>query len=172
MNQSRRLDPKQVEKGFATLRSPLKMYAFQTLKMPLGTVAGLRVDAIDASSCTVSLPGGWRTRNPFGSMYWAAQGMAAEMATGLHGFVLTKAAPVPVRMILAGCEGEFTHQCLGRGRFVFSQGQRIAEAIEETLGTGESLKCSTDVVGYDPEGVEVSRWTFTWAFRARLPKEA
>lgn len=170
MNTLPRLDDAKLDKGLALLTRPFVMTAFQTAKMPLGTAAGLRVDAIDRTSCTVSLPGGWRTQNPFGSTYWAAQGMAAEMATGLHGYVLTQAAPVPVRMILAGCEGSFSHMCKGRGRFVFSQGELVREMIEKTLATGESLKCPTEVVGYDAKGTEVSRWTFTWSFRARLPK--
>lgn len=162
-----RLDDKKIDQGLSTLRRPLVIAGFMGAKMPLGLAAGLRVDTIDRTSCTVSLPGGWRTQNPFGSMYWAAQGMAAEMATGLHGYVLTQAAPVPVRMILAGCEGSFSRMCKGRGSFVFDQGDRVIEAIEQTLVTGESLTCPTEVIGYDPGGEEVSRWTFTWSFRAR-----
>lgn len=164
------LDVAKLEAGLARLRNPLAITAFMGAKMPLGVAAGLRVDQIDRASCTVTLPGGWRTRNPFGSMYWAAQGMAAEMATGIHGYVLCSAAPVPVRMILSGCEGSFSRMCMGRGRFVFDQGPRIEEALARTLASGEGVTCPTEVVGYDPSGVEVSRWTFTWAFRAKLPK--
>lgn len=161
------LDPRKIDQGLSMLRRPLVIAGFMGAKMPLGLAAGLRVDAIDRGSCKVSLPGGWRTQNPFGSMYWAAQGMAAEMATGLHGYVLTQAAPVPVRMILAGCEGSFSRMCKGRGTFVFSQGDVVMAAIERTLASGESLKVDTEVVGYDPHGEEVSRWSFTWSFRAR-----
>lgn len=161
------LDPAKLERGLARLRSPLSIYAFQGWKMPLGLAAGLRVDAVDERSCEVSLPGGWRTQNPFGSMYWAAQGMAAELATGLHGYVLCSAAPTPVRMILARCEGDFTHMCKGRGTFTFNQGDRVLAAIEETLRTTQSVLCPCEVVGHDPNGQEVSRWVFTWSFRAR-----
>jgi len=94
--------------------------------------------------------------------------MAAEMATGLHGFVLCEAAPVKVRMILAGCQGTFTHMCKGRGTFSFDQGDRVLEAIESTLRSGESVSVPVDVIGHDAQGTEVSRWVFTWSFRARL----
>lgn len=161
------LDEAKLDAGLRRLRNPMTLVGFQGWKMPLGLAAGLRVDAIDRTSCRVSLPGGWRTQNPFGSMYWAAQGMAAEMATGLHGYVLTSSAPVPVRMILARCEGSFSRMCKGRGTFVFDQGERVIEVIGETLATGASIEAPCEVVGYDPSGEEVSRWVFTWSFRAR-----
>ncbi|MCB9662852.1 MAG: DUF4442 domain-containing protein [Alphaproteobacteria bacterium] len=170
MNAAPRLDPAKIERGLRTLGRPLAVWGFNLAKMPLGVAAGLRVDRIDAQACVVSLPGGWRTQNPFGSMYWAAQGMAAEMATGVHGYVLTQAAPVPVRMILSGCQGEFTRMCKGRGTFHFTQGDAVRARIEETLATGRALTCDTEVVGYDAGGEQVSRWTFTWAFRARLER--
>lgn len=167
MNAPLVLDPAKIDKGLSMLRTPMGVRAFMLAKMPLGMAAGLRVDAVDRTSCTVSLPGGWRTQNPFGSMYWAAQGMAAEMATGVQGYILANAAPVPVRMILSGCEGSFSRMCKGRGSFVFDQGAAVEAAILQTLSSGETVSCSTDVVGFDPGGVEVSRWTFTWSFRAK-----
>lgn len=168
MNASPKLDDAKIDRALRTLGRPLAVWGFNLSKMPLGVAAGLRVDKIDRASCVVSLPGGWRTQNPFGSMYWAAQGMAAEMATGVHGYVLTQASPVPVRMILSGCKGEFTRMCKGRGTFVFEQGDKVRGLIEDTLLTGAPITCDTEVVGYDQGGEVVSRWTFTWAFRARL----
>ncbi len=162
------LDPAKIDAGLRRIQAPLALTAFMAAKMPLGIPAGLRIDRVDRASCTASLPGGWRTQNPFGSMYWAAQGMAAELATGLHGFILCSAAPVPVRMILAGCEGSFGRMCKGRGRFVFSNGQLVEDTILKTLASGESVLCPTEVIGYDLGGEEVSRWTFTWNFRAKL----
>lgn len=167
MNAKLSLDDARIDKALRQMRNPLALLGFNALKMPLGLAAGLKIDHIDARSCTTSMPGGWRTQNPFGSTYWAAQGMAAELATGVHGYVLTQAAPVPVRMILSGCHGEFTRMCKGRSTYVFEQGDAVRARIEETLETGASLTCDTEVVGYDPGGEQVSRWTFTWAFRAR-----
>lgn len=167
---SPRLDEAKIDQGLRRMNWPGALTLFSMAKMPLGVAAGLRLDALDRQRCTASLPGGWRTQNPFGSMYWAAQGMAAELATGVHGVVFTSAAPVPVRVILAGCHGHFVRMCKGRGTFVFEQGDKVREHIERTLATGESLTCDTEVTGYDPGGEVVSRWTFSWAFRAKLPQ--
>lgn len=167
MNRTPTLDDARVAQGFVRLRSRAQMAAFMGWKMPLGLAAGLRVDAIDLNSCVVSMPGGWRTQNPFGSTYWAAQGMAAEMATGLHAYVMSASAPSKVGMILAGCEGGFSKMCKGRSTYRFDQGGQVREAIESTLASGERVSCPVEVVGFDPVGDEISRWTFTWSFRAK-----
>ncbi len=165
-----KLNPAKIDKGLKQMRAPFAMTLFQGAKMPLGLAAGLTLDKIDRDVCEISIPGGWRTQNPFGSMYWAAQGMAAEMATGIHPFILSQAAPFPVQMILGSCQGTFVKMCKGRARFVFNQGALVAEKLEETIASGERLECPTEVIGYDPSGDEVSRWIFTWSLKAKRPK--
>jgi len=164
------LDSKRIHRQLGRLTTPGALAAFMLARLPLALAAGVRLDQADERNCVASLPGGWRTRNPFGTTYWAAQGMAAELATGVHGMVYCQAAPVPVRMILAGCEGQFTRGCRGRSRYVVDQGDQIRESIERTLATGESLRCPVPVIGYDSEDKQVSEWIFTWAFKARLKK--
>ena len=150
------------------MRQSVLFKGFMAAKMPLGLAAGLRVGDLDAAKCTIVLPGGWRTQNPFGSTYWAAQGMAAELASGLHPFVYAQGATVPVRMILARCAGEFVRMCKTDARFEFHQGELIENAIRSTLSSGENVDCVTEVLGYDAGNELVSRWSFTWAFRAKL----
>ena len=71
-------------------RLPMTLYLWRML--PLAAFAGLRITRFDAEACTVTLPGGWRTRNPFASTYFAAQAMAAEMSTGAPGLVMREDA--------------------------------------------------------------------------------
>ena len=70
------------QKLIQQMQSPLGFRAFLGLKLPLAAFAGLRVDEFTAERCAVSLPYGWRTQNPFNSIYFAAQCMAAELSTG------------------------------------------------------------------------------------------
>lgn len=133
--------------------------------LPLGAFAGMRVDRADSESCVVSLPGGWRTRNPFGSTYWAAQGMAAEAASGFMPFIYCRAAPKPVNMILASCEAKFTRQCKGRARFFCEGGASARAAIAMTLETGERQLCEHLVIGRDPHDEVISEWSFVWSLK-------
>ena len=67
------LDEARLDKLSRRLRNPWLLRGFLLAKLPLGLFAGLRVDELDAQSCTTSLPYGWRTTNPFRSIYFAAQ---------------------------------------------------------------------------------------------------
>ncbi len=156
-----------LQRTLARMRRPLLLQGATLTKMPLGFFAGLKVESIDEESCIVSLPGGWRTQNPFQSTYWAAQGMAAEMATGLHPFAYSSAAAVPVRMILAATNARFGRLCKGRALFHCQAGTPVKAAILETLSSGKSVNCPIEVIGRDAEGEVVSEWTFTWSLRAK-----
>ena len=114
------------------------------------------------------MPGGWRTQNPFRSTYWAAQGMAAELSTGLIPTAYAQASPVPMRMILASANARFTKMCKGKSRFEHRDADLLHEAMKETFRTGQSVECELTSVGFDERGDRVSEWIFTWSFRARL----
>lgn len=160
-------DAKRLQKTIKRMNQPLLFPMATLAKMPLGFFAGLKVDDINEEACSVSLPGGWRTQNPFQSTYWAAQGMAAEMATGLHPYAYASACPVPVRMILAGTEARFGRLCKTRAHFRCVGGPPVRAALLETLETGESVACPIEVVGENALGEVVSEWTFTWSLRAK-----
>ena len=61
------------------MKSPVLLPLFMLAKLPLGVAAGLRVKSLDTERCEVTVPHRWRNKNPFGSMYFAVQAMAAEM---------------------------------------------------------------------------------------------
>jgi len=51
-------------------------------KLPAAYFTGVRTKAIHENSCVVSVKHRWVSQNPFNSMFWAVQGMAAELSTG------------------------------------------------------------------------------------------
>ena len=90
-----------VKKAFT---HPLGIRALLWSKLPLAAFAGLRVARLDESGAEVTLPAGWKTQNPFGSTYFAAQAMAAEMSTGAPAlwFIEQSGAPVSSRSTTLG----------------------------------------------------------------------
>ena len=157
-----------LDKTFKLLDGPIKSFVGQFISMPLGSFAGLSIHQVDATQCTVNLPGGWRTQNPFKSTYWAAQGMAAEMASGVIPMAYVRAANVPIRMILAGVSGNFVKMCKGPSTFTCKVQDQVKKAMQETLTSGQSVQCNLMSVGRDSTGDTVSEWSFEWSFRARL----
>ena len=157
-----------LEQTFSALRGTIKPSLGIFATMPLASFAGLKIQSVVAHHSVVTMPGGWRTQNPFKSTYWAAQGMAAEMATGLIPAAYVRASPVPVRMILAGTHARFIKMCKGKSTFKHDAGDAVRQAMNETFETGNSVTCELTSLGYDSEGDVVSEWSFTWSFRARL----
>lgn len=143
-----------------------KMYFFMWLKLPLGAYARLRVDRLDPAGCDISLPHRRRTLNPFGSTYWAAQGMAAELSTGLGVFSHVQAAPMKIRMIVKRTEGYFLKQAKSRVVFSCVNLPAAIDALKQTMKSKQNVDCAMESVGLDEDGDVVSRWTFDWSFRA------
>ena len=157
-----------LQKTFRLLNGPIKSFVGQFVSMPLGSFAGLRITDVDSTRCVVTLPGGWRTQNPFKSTYWAARGMAAEMASGVIPMAYVRASDIPIRMILAGVSGEFIKMCKGPSSFTCDVGDLVEASMRETLISGQSVTCELKSTGYDSMGDVVSNWTFLWSFRARV----
>ena len=63
-------------------QSSQKINTFTMLKLPSAFFTGVRVKKISKTSCTTCVKLKWINQNPFKSMFWAVQGMAAELSTG------------------------------------------------------------------------------------------
>ena len=56
---------------------------FLFFKLPSVWWCGIRVREISKESCSANVRLGWFNKNPFKSLFWAVQGMAAELTTGI-----------------------------------------------------------------------------------------
>ncbi|MEX0313178.1 MAG: thioesterase, partial [Allomuricauda sp.] len=62
--------------------SPSKFNTFTFFKLPAAWWCGVRLTYIDEQKAVTSVKHRWFNQNPFRSMFWAVQGMAAELSTG------------------------------------------------------------------------------------------
>jgi hypothetical protein len=149
------------------LLGPWSFKAYLWRKLPLAACAGLSLRQLDPSGCTIRLPGGWRTQNPFRSTYFAAQAMAAEMSTGAPAMVLVQGAPASVAMILRGIEAVFTRRIQGPSLFTFDDLAGMRAAIARAATSGESESYTGRSVGRGPDGEPASEFRVTWSFKRR-----
>ena len=161
------LDAAAVDRVRKRMLSPFLFRLFLLAKLPLGLVAGMRVRSIDPRRCETTIPYRWRTTNPFRSMYFAAQSMAAELSTGALALLAVKLAPRPVAMLIVGLEAEFSKKADRRVTFTCEEGGKILAAVRETTATGEPVTVRAATVGRMDDGTEVSRFHFTWSFKRR-----
>jgi len=143
------------------------MLAYMWRRLPLGACAGLRVVHLDDEACTVRLAGGWRTRNPFGSAYFAAQAMAAEMSTGAPAFMLVQGATASVALILREVRAVFTKRITGRSSFTFADVAGMRAVVERAARSGESEVYTGRSIGRTADGAVAAEFDVTWSFKRR-----
>ena len=147
--------------------SPLGFRFFLWRQLPLAAFAGLRLRSLDEGGCTVILPGGWRTQNPFRSTYFAAQAMAAEMSTGAPALVLVQGSEAKVSLLVTEVRSIYTKKIAGESQFTFREIGEMADTIERAARTGEPATYVARSLGRNESGEPASEFDVTWSFKRR-----
>lgn len=149
------------------LARPWNFRMYLLAKLPLAACAGLKLRRLEMDGCTVSLPGGWRTQNPFRSTYFAAQLMAAEMSTGAPAMVLVEGAPASVALILREVRAVFTKKIVGTSLYTFADVAGLRDAVERAAAQPEETRYTARVIGTLLDGTPASEFEVTWSFKRR-----
>ena len=149
------------------INSPSKINRWMLFKLPAAWLSGVRLSLINDSRCEVKVKFKWINQNPYRSMFWAVQGMAAELATGVHPFAISRSCEGGLRMFVVGTEAKFVKRAKGKIRFTCEDVSKARSAIEEALSSEEGVDLEMNVVGQDSTGDVVSNWVFKWNFRAK-----
>ena len=147
--------------------NPLGIRALLWSQLPLAAFAGLRVSRLDDTGAEVRLPAGWKTQNPFGSTYFAAQAMAAEFSTGAPARWFIEQSGEKVSSLVTAISAKFTRKATTESRFVFSDGAKMREAIAETVRTGEPVVFTARSIGTQRDGSQVAEFTVEWSFKKK-----
>ncbi len=147
--------------------NPLKLQLFFLKKMPMGILSGMRIKSIDSSHAKVTIPFNYLTKNPFQSVYFAVQTMAAELSSGALAISEVMKAPKPVSMLVFQMDGNFTKKARSKVTFICNDGKAIANAVQKTIETGEGETVTITSTGTDEEGDVVSVFHFTWTFKVK-----
>ena len=100
-------------------------------------------------------------------MFWAVQGMAAELSTGAMVMSNIKESGKSISMLVANNKANFSKKARGRITFTCNDGELIKNAIESTLETGEGQTCWMKSIGTNSEGVVVSTFEFEWTVKVK-----
>jgi hypothetical protein len=144
-----------------------KFNSFLFFKLPSAWWCGVRVKHIDTTSCTVSVKHRWANQNPFNSMYFAVQAMAAELATGAMVIDQIRNSGAKVSMLVANNKGNFSKKATGRINFVCNDGHLIETALQKTIETGEGQTFWMKAIGTNEQGIQVSEMDFEWSIRRK-----
>ncbi|EAQ47777.1 hypothetical protein MED217_06544 [Leeuwenhoekiella blandensis MED217] len=136
-------------------------------KLPSAWLCGVRVKEISEKTCTTTVKHKWINQNPFNSMFWAVQGMAAELSTGAMVINQIRESGKKISMLVANNKASFTKKATGKITFTCKDGHKIADAIEKTIATGEGQTFWMQSVGVNEDGVVVSTFDFEWTVRVK-----
>lgn len=136
-------------------------------KLPSAWLCGVRVKKINGESCTVSVKHRWINQNPFNSMFWAVQGMAAELSTGAMVVGYVRQSGRNISMLVANNNATFTKKATGRITFECNDGLLIKDAIQKAIETGKGQTVWMKSVGVNEEGVVVSTFNFEWTVKLK-----
>jgi len=147
--------------------TPSKINTFLMFKLPACYFSGVRVKNISEKSCVTSVKHRWINQNPFKSMYFAVQAMAAELSTGALVMASIKESGANVSMLVANNKATFTKKARGRISFTCQDGAAIKNAIDKSIATGEGQTCWMKSEGRDEAGDTVSLFEFEWTVKRK-----
>tara|TARA_B110000238_G_scaffold122524_1_gene132653 strand:+ start:106 stop:561 length:456 start_codon:yes stop_codon:yes gene_type:complete len=147
--------------------TPRKLNFFLAFKLPSAFLTGVRTKFIDTHKCVVVVKHRWINQNPFNSMFWAVQGMAAELATGALLMMKIKASNNSISMLVVNNKASFSKKAKGVITFSCTQGAVVDAAIEKAISTGEGQCFFLTAAGVDQNGDEVSSFEFEWSVKLK-----
>ncbi|MEM0931324.1 MAG: DUF4442 domain-containing protein [Bacteroidota bacterium] len=147
--------------------SPSKFNTFTFFKLPSAWWCGVRLKHIDETKAITTVTHRWVNQNPFNSMFWAVQGMAAELSTGAMVIDQIRKSGRKISMLVQNNKAFFGKKATGKITFTCEDGHLIADAIKKTIETGEGQKFWMKSVGINQDGIEVSTFDFEWTVRLK-----
>lgn len=147
--------------------TPRNMRKFLFFKLPLAYFAGIRVKSISVDEVISTVKHRWINQNPYKSMFWAVQGMAAELTTGILVTKHVAESGKRISMLVTQQQGNFYKKATGRITFSCKDGENIKNAIRKAIDTKEGQVFSLNSKGFNENGVEVSSFTFEWSVKVK-----
>ena len=140
---------------------------FLAIKLPSAFISGIRVRDISDTEAHASVTHKWINQNPFRSLYWATQGMAAELVTGILMMKKIKESNKKISMLVVSQTGNFHKKATGKIIFSCIDGAKIDDSIATAIKTGEGQSLILKAAGYNSENIMVSDWEFTWSIKVK-----
>ncbi|EHQ41702.1 DUF4442 domain-containing protein [Myroides odoratus] len=143
---------------------------FLFFKLPSAYWTGVRLRRISDTSATTTVRHKWVNQNPFRSMYFAVQAMAAELSTGALVMKKISESGQRISMLVAQNNSVFVKKATGKISFTCNEGHLLDEAIQKAIETQEGVTVWMKSVGIDEKGDEVSVFNFEWTLKVRVKK--
>lgn len=147
--------------------TPRSLNIFLMFKLPSAFISGIRVTSISDQQATAKVHHKWINQNPFKSLYWAVQGMASELVTGILVMKRIDESGKSISMLVINQSGTFTKKATGRINFICNDGDRVKQAIDQTIETGEGQNLIMMAEGFNEDNESVSKFEYEWSLKVK-----
>ena len=135
--------------------------------LPSAWLCGVRVKDLNDKKCIISVRHNWFNSNPFKSLYWAVQGMASELATGLAIIDFANKNKLKLSMLVISNESKFLKKAKGLIRFECDQVNTLKKTLSSLSKNKTTDKIKLKSTGYDESGDVVSEFIYEWSFKLK-----
>ena len=140
---------------------------FLLLKLPSAYFTGVRLESLGENKAVVKVRHRWINGNPFRSLYFGVQAMAAEIATGVLVMREISENGRPVSMLVTRQSAVFTKKAKGLIRFICEDGEKVRKAVIEAAHSGEGQMVVLHAKGIDETKTTVSTFEFEWSLKLK-----
>lgn len=147
--------------------TPSKLNAFLFFKLPSAFISGVRVYEVSPKAAIIKVKHRWINQNPFNSMYFAVQAMAAELSTGILVMLHINNSGKKVSMLVTGNRSTFTKKAKGKITFTCNEGDLVQKALGNAVSTGQGQTFTLTSTGVDEQGDIVSVMEFEWSIKLK-----
>lgn len=139
-----------------------KYTLFTLFKLPGAWLMGVRMRHLDEETAIATVKHRWLNQNPFNSMFWAVQGMAAEFPTGILITREIRRRKKNISMLVLNNKAHFSKKATGRINFTCTQGEEVKKAITTLIETKTPQTLWLNAEGVNEKGQIVSQFSFEW----------
>jgi acyl-coenzyme A thioesterase PaaI-like protein len=150
------------------VRETLALQGFALTKVPMLLYCAPRVVELDAHTCAVRIPLSWRTRNHYGSMYFGALVVGADVAGGLAATYHIRQSGRDVGLLFKTLHADFLKRPEGDVVFRCDDGEALRRAVNDSIARGERINTPVHVTATVPDrtGTEpVARFVLTLSLK-------
>ena len=145
----------------------IKYTFFLFFQLPSAFFCGVRLKYLDSLKSIVSINHSWFNKNPFKSIFWAAQGMAAELTTGSLIKNAIKESGVNVSYLVVENKSSFYKKATGKIIFECNQGKQLQDLFNSFDKDNNKAIIELKSIGTDSNNIKVSEFSFTWSLKVR-----
>jgi len=136
--------------------------------LPSAWFCGIRISELNNKKCLVRVKHNWFNSNPFRSLYWAVQGMASELTTGMLIIKEKDNFDFNISMLVVSNSSKFLKKAKGKIIFECNDVKIIKDSFQNLTINSPTTVIKLSSKGYDSIGDIVSEFNYEWSIKRKF----